>query len=150
MSFAQILFALFLFVPILEIYLLMEVGGIIGALPTVLLVVLTAIIGAALVRAQGISTLMRAQESMARGEVPATAVFEGAFLLVAGALLLTPGFFTDGVGFACLVPVLRQKVIHWGMARMVMQPGMHAGFHAHTGQGPSTLEGEFKRENGDP
>ena len=104
------LFLLFLLVPMLEIYLLIQVGGVIGALPTVLLVVLTAFIGAYLLRQQGFATLQKAQESLARGELPAGSLLEGAILLVTGALLLTPGFFTDAVGFICLVPVARQAI----------------------------------------
>jgi len=92
MSFFRILFLLFLSIPVLEIYLLLEVSDRIGPLSTVALVVFTAVVGVWLLRLQGFATLARAQQSMAGGEVPAATLFEGAMLFVAGALLLTPGF----------------------------------------------------------
>ena len=105
------LLAVFLLVPLAEIYWLLKVGGVLGALPTIALVVLTAVVGAALMRAQGFSTLQKVQHQLAIGEVPAVAMVEGAFILVAGALLLTPGFITDCIGFCCLFPLLRQSLI---------------------------------------
>ena len=111
MNLLHLLVLLFVAVPIAEIYLLLEVGGIIGALPTIGLVVLTAVVGAALVRAQGFSTIQQVRRTMDAGEIPAVAIVEGIFLLVAGALLLTPGFLTDTIGFCCLVPPLRRAII---------------------------------------
>ena len=90
---------LFLVIPIIEVYLLIEVGGIIGAGWTILLIVLTAIIGVNLLRQQGVSTLMRANQAMSQGQIPAMEMMEGIFLAVGGALLITPGFFTDAIGF---------------------------------------------------
>jgi UPF0716 protein FxsA len=104
-------FILFLVVPFVEIYLLVEIGARIGAPWTILLVVMTAIVGAWLVRVQGLATWRRFQASLARNELPATALVEGLCLLIAGALLLTPGFFTDAVGFACLIPPFRRAMI---------------------------------------
>lgn len=98
-----ILFLLFLGIPLLEIYLLIEVGAKIGALPTVFLVVFTAVLGVFLLRIQGFSTLTRLRGTLAQGGIPAVEMLEGAVLLVTGALLLTPGFFTDALGFLCLV-----------------------------------------------
>ena len=122
-------FILFLVVPFVEIYLLVEIGARIGAPWTILLVVLTAIVGAWLVRVQGLATWRRFQASLARNELPATALVEGLCLLIAGALLLTPGFFTDSVGFACLIPPLRRILIKrllrrsmWKMAKDPAQP----------------------------
>ena len=112
-------FILFLVVPFVEIYLLVEIGARIGAPWTILLVVLTAIVGAWLVRVQGLATWRRFQASLARNELPATALAEGLCLLIAGALLLTPGFFTDGVGFACLIPPLRRTLIRRFLQRSV-------------------------------
>ena len=105
-------FILFLVVPFVEIYLLVEIGARIGAPWTILLVVMTAIVGAWLVRVQGLATWRRFQASLARNELPAIALVEGLCLLIAGALLLTPGFFTDTVGFACLIPPLRRTLIN--------------------------------------
>ena len=122
-------FILFLVVPFVDIYLLVEIGARIGAPWTILLVVMTAIVGAWLVRVQGLATWRRFQASLARNELPATAVVEGSCLLIAGALLLTPGFFTDAVGFACLIPPLRRALIShllqrsvWKVAQSPTQP----------------------------
>ena len=92
MSPFQLLFLLFIIVPLTEIYLLIQVGGVIGALPTVLLVVFTAVLGAWLLRMQGVSTLRRVQSAMQHGQIPAIEMVEGMVLVVSGALLLTPGF----------------------------------------------------------
>ena len=100
----QILLLLFLVIPVVEIYVLLQIGGVLGAVPTVGLVVLTALVGAALMRSQGFRTLSKVQGAMAAGEIPAVQLIEGAFILVAGALLLTPGFVTDAIGFAFLFP----------------------------------------------
>jgi len=92
------LFLLFLLVPLVEIYFLIQVGKVIGAGWTVFFVVFTAVLGAALLRVQGLSTLNRVQRSLERGRLPAVELLEGLMLLVAGALLLTPGFVTDAIG----------------------------------------------------
>ena len=143
MKVLHLLFLLFIAVPIAEIYLLLEVGGIIGAIPTVGLVVLTAAAGAALVRAQGFSTIMQVRRSMEAGEIPAVAIIEGIFLLVAGALLLTPGFLTDAIGFGCLIPPLRRALIVRFIEMRVIRPHRPgpASQHGHV------IEGEFKRED---
>ena len=142
----RIFVILFLTVPVLEIYLLLKVGSLIGALWTVLLVVLTAVIGASLLRLQGVNTIRRLQESVARGEPPAIPMIEGAFLLFAGALLLTPGFFTDAVGFALLFPPLRRYLAIQVLTRGVW---MSVGEHRSSGsRGPSdthTYNGDYKK-----
>lgn len=102
---------IFLLVPIAEIFLLIQVGGIIGAPWTILLVVLTAVIGVRLLKIQGVSTLMRAQNKMQAGQMPAQEMLEGMGLVVAGAFLLTPGFFTDTVGFLLLLPPTRAWLV---------------------------------------
>ena len=122
MSFFRILFLLFLSIPLLEIYLLLKVGSSIGVLPTVILVVLTAVIGVWLLRLQGFATLTKAQQSLAQGEMPATAMLEGLMLFIAGALLLTPGFFTDTIGFIFLIPVSRIWI-----AKSILKKGMLSG-----------------------
>ena len=143
MNALHVLILLFVAIPIVEIYLLLEVGGVIGAIPTIGLVVLTAVAGAALVRAQGFSTIRQAQRSMDAGEVPAVAIIEGMFLLVAGALLLTPGFLTDAIGFGCLVPPLRRAVIvRFIESRMVRMHDRSAPPHRG-----DVIEGEFERED---
>lgn len=123
----KLIFLIFLLVPLLEIYFLLAVGGLIGAGLTILLVVFTAVFGAALVRAQGFASVARMQAQLARGQLPALAILEGLLLLVAGALLLTPGFFTDAVGFALLLPPWRRKLIRWAVQR-----GLFPTMSAHT------------------
>ena len=150
-----LLFLIFVIVPFIEIYLLIEVGGVIGALPTIGLVVLTAVVGAGLLRAQGLATITRVQSTLAQGGLPAMELMEGAFLLVGGALLLTPGFFTDAVGFACLIPPLRRWLIARVLERGVMHVQSGFGHHHHPGphpgeerpRGPQTLDGEWRRED---
>lgn len=104
------LFLLFLVVPVIEVTLFVSVGDAIGILPTAGLVVLTALLGAALVRRQGMSTFIKARNRLAGGEMPGTEAAHGAMILVSGALLLTPGFLTDVIGFLLLVPPVRERV----------------------------------------
>ncbi|MEM1230911.1 MAG: FxsA family protein, partial [Pseudomonadota bacterium] len=108
----------FIVVPIVEMYLLLTVGGIIGVLPTIALVVLTAVIGVTLLRQQGLATLQRAQARMAQGGVPAAEMADGLLLAVAGPLLVTPGFATDAMGFALLTPPVRRWLGRTVVARM--------------------------------
>ncbi len=140
---------LFVGVPLFELYWLIEVGSLVGALPTLFLVVFTAVLGGLLVRMQGFSTALRVRESMERGEVPAVEMLEGALLLVSGFLLLLPGFFTDLIGFLLLIPPLRQ----WGLLKFLRrmeiihpQPGNRPG---QQGQ-PRVIEGEYRREDDRP
>mgnify|MGYP001182235927 CR=1 FL=1 len=98
----------FLAVPVVEIALFIQVGGWLGLVPTLAIVIATAVIGTALLRRQGLATLARARNSMERGTVPVVELFDGICLLLAGALLLTPGFVTDALGAVLLVPALRQ------------------------------------------
>lgn len=151
------LLLLFLLVPLVEIYFLIKVGDVIGAGWTVFLVVFTAVLGAWLLRLQGLSTLNRVQQSLQRGELPAATMLEGLLLLLAGALLLTPGFVTDSIGFLLLVPPLRHAVARW----LIRQGLLQAGFGPPPGGGSGTpppaagasrrtLEGEFERRDDDP
>jgi UPF0716 protein FxsA len=98
-------------IPIVEMWILIEVGGWIGALPTIGLVVLTATIGLSLLKQQGLSTLMRARRKMDEGAIPASELVSGVMIAVGGALLLTPGFVTDALGFALLIPQTRQWLL---------------------------------------
>ena len=145
---ALILFLAFLAVPIIEITVIIKVGGLIGAWPTVGLIILTAASGAAMVRAQGFQILVRAQESLNQGQFPAEELFDGLSLMVAGVLLLTPGFVTDALGLILLVPPLRRYVARWAWGRMLKGEGVH--FSAGAAQGWSrtrredgVIEGEF-------
>lgn len=143
------LFLIFLIVPIIEIYLLIKVGSIIGALPTVFLVVFTAVLGAFLIRIQGFATLRRGQQALARGELPAVQMLEGMALVVAGVLLLTPGFFTDTVGFLLLIPQLRRALIRWvlGHGRFIQRPPRGPRGPQRPGGDRNVIEGEFRRDD---
>jgi len=142
-----LLFLLFLLVPLFELWFLIRVGSWIGALPTVALVVLTAVLGAALARRQGVATLARVRAALERGETPAIEMLEGLVLLAGAFLLLTPGFFTDALGFACLVPGLRRWLALGLLRRIVViaPGGRPPGPDQRPGQ--RTIEGEFRRED---
>jgi UPF0716 protein FxsA len=143
------LFILFLLVPLLEIYFLIKVGSIVGAGWTVFAVIGTAVLGAGLLRIQGLSTLHRAQLSMAKGEVPAVTMLEGVALAVSGVLLLTPGFFTDTLGFLLLIPVLRQSLIKRILKNIQVFYREHTP-HAQNGYSESSIiEGEIVDEDSD-
>ncbi|MEO1065536.1 MAG: FxsA family protein [Actinomycetota bacterium] len=104
---------LFLVLPILEIYVVTQVAGSMGWLTTILLVIFVSLAGAALVRIQGLSVLARIQRRLRSGEVPGKELVDGALILVAGALLVTPGFLTDGVGLFLLLPPTRAIARTW-------------------------------------
>ena len=105
-----IILAAFIGVPLLEIAVFIQVGEVIGLWPTLATVVLTAVIGTWCLRAQGLATLVRARRQIDRGALPTRELFDGACLLVAGALLLTPGFVTDTVGFLLFLPPVREAL----------------------------------------
>jgi len=138
---------LFLVIPITEVYLLIEVGGMIGAGWTILLIVLTAVIGVNLLRQQGISTLMRANQAMSQGQIPAMEMMEGIFLAVGGALLITPGFFTDVIGFICLLPFTRRIIIR----KLLLNSTVASSYSVHQEnrghEDSRTIEGEFHRDD---
>jgi len=149
-----ILLLLMIVVPIGEIAVFIEAGDQFGFLVTLGIVVLTAIVGASFLRLQGLGVLRRVQESLARGENPVSEMFDGLCLLVAGALLLTPGFITDGLGFALLVTPFRRAI-----AAQITRPLMRAGrVAAGSAQGPHTtgpgprgtvIDGEFEEVSPD-
>jgi UPF0716 protein FxsA len=105
-----VLALLFVVVPILELYVLIQIGQAVGPLPTVALVVLMGVVGAALARAQGFATLARIQREMAEGKVPTTALLDGVLILTAALLMITPGVLTDVVGVSLLIPPVRALV----------------------------------------
>lgn len=104
------LFLVFVVVPIVEIGLFLQVGSYIGVTATLALIILTAIAGTILVRSQGIDVIRKLQASANRGEMPVAALIQGLFVLIAGVLLLTPGFATDTLGFALLIPPVRELI----------------------------------------
>lgn len=98
----------FIGIPLVEIGLLIQVGSVIGTLPTLAIIIVTAIVGAYMVRAQGLATAQSARRTLSQGQVPLAEVFDGVCLFASGMLLLTPGFVTDSVGGLLLVPLFRQ------------------------------------------
>ncbi|KII79288.1 FxsA family protein [Vibrio renipiscarius] len=165
-----ILLLLFIFVPIIEIGLFIQVGGFLGLWPTIALVLVTAFVGASLVRSQGLQTLMNVQNRLQQGELPAQQIFEGVMLAVAGVLLLTPGFMTDALGMLVLLPAPRAAIAKYLMSKMVVKSvggGFHGGFTNQGGFGSqdgfgqdpfqrnpfeqskdgNTFEGEFERKD---
>ena len=144
----------FIVVPMLELLLLIEIGQSIGALPTVALVVGTALTGAFIISRQSLAVVSRTLEGLSDGRTPVEPVLDGLFLLVAGALLLTPGLITDVLALALLVPPLRRLIARAAMRWALRRTRVHIEtFTAHTGrQGwhPSAddgavIEGEFER-----
>jgi UPF0716 protein FxsA len=110
---APLLVIAFVAVPLAEIALFLAVGRRIGVLPTLVIVLATAVIGASLVSRQGRGELARARTTLMAGAFPSAELAHGAMILLAGALLLTPGFITDTAGFLLLVPPVRERVRAW-------------------------------------
>lgn len=113
----------FFIIPLVEIYFLVQVGEQIGAWKTVLLVIVTAVIGVSLLRQQGIKTLMNANQSMQAGKMPAQELFDGLILAVVGVMLVTPGFFTDALGFILLIPFIRKMMLKSILAKVLNSAG---------------------------
>ena len=143
----------FIGIPLLEIAVFIEVGGILGLWPTLGVVILTAIGGTTLLRHQGLAALGRARSNLEIGRLPMAEVFDGVCLLLAGALLLTPGFVTDLAGLLLFVPALR-AALRRALARHLMASGRHGtrahGFANDRDRGGGTvIEGEFEVESHD-
>jgi len=151
----RFLFLCFLVVPIVEMLILIEVGSSIGTFSTIGLVLLTAMIGVSLLKKQGLSTFMKANQKMQAGQMPVSEMGEGLVLAVAGALLLTPGFVTDTTGFLLLTPGFRSSIARFWIKRM-MQSNQQASFTAKTydssastgSQKSDVIEGEFREIDG--
>jgi len=138
------LFLAFLLVPLIEIGLFIQVGGLIGLWPTLLIVVLTAIAGTSLVRSQGRLALGQVQRSFRNLNDPTEPLAHGAMILFAGALLLTPGFFTDTCGILLLIPAVRKAVFTYFRSRVTVStvnfshPGMRP-----SEDNPDIVEGDY-------
>lgn len=154
---------LFIIIPLVELYCIITVGEMIGAFWTIILVLLTAGMGIQLMRFQGMSTLAKAQQNMAKGQFPAMEMMEGVALAFAGVLLITPGFITDSIGLLCLIPASRQVIIRYLMTRSSVHTNFNAGSsgaqqnYQQNSQNTEpaednpkvgrTIEGEYKRED---
>jgi UPF0716 protein FxsA len=168
----RVLFLFFVIVPIIEITVLMQVGQWLGTWPTIAIVILSAWLGAKYVRQQGLATLQSVQAKMAQGEMPSGEIITAVMLLVAGVLLVTPGFVTDLFGLSLLVPAVRSALIKTVQQHMVANQGRQSntGFYAankapgnHSSAADSaeqveknevtsihqgkTVEGEFERKD---
>ena len=135
--------------PILEMWVLISVGSQIGVLATIFLVFLTAVIGIALLKYQGMKTLLSAQSKLRSNTIPIEEIADGVFFAVAGALLLTPGFVTDAIGFACLTPGIRTRVFQFLRRSVFANARMFTGAQRpHSSNSPrdNVIEGEYKRD----
>lgn len=141
MNIAQGVLLALLALPVLEIYLLIQMGGMIGFLPTLVLLFGAAALGTYLLQTQGWSTWNRLQQSLARGELPADDLVNGAVIVAGGALLLLPGFLSDMAGILCLIPFSRRLIAAWLVRSSLGRPPGRGP------DGPKVIEGEFKRED---
>jgi UPF0716 protein FxsA len=145
----------FIGVPLIEIGVFIQVGGFIGLWPTMGLIVLTAVLGTWQLRAQGLATLNRARQQIDQGVLPAHELFDGLCLLVAGALLLTPGFVTDATGFLLFLPPVRAALRQF-LARHVMASAQTRAWvdgDEVSGRGPKggrVIDGEFEDLTDEP
>jgi UPF0716 protein FxsA len=124
------LLLLFILVPAVELLLLIQMGQWIGTLPTVALIALTGVVGAYLARQQGVQVLRKVQQEIQSGQMPADALLDGAMVLVAGAVLMTPGVLTDALGFLLLIPQSRQllrKAAWRRIQRMISEGKIQVG-----------------------
>lgn len=142
------LFLLFVITPVLELWLLIAVGKQLGATITILLVLLTALTGVALLRRQGLLMWQRVRMKLTAGEMPGREMIDGLFLVVSGVLLLTPGFITDVMGLLCLVTGIRTLLIRLPFRYLNRKPFRSDGDAAsRTTTEGHVLEGDFEREN---
>ncbi|SLN40579.1 phage T7 F exclusion suppressor FxsA [Roseovarius albus] len=146
------LFIAFLAVPLIEIALFIQVGGLIGLWPTLAVVILTAILGTWLVRSQGRSAMNDLRGSFSQLDDPSEPLAHGAMILFSGALLLTPGFFTDAVGFALLAPPIRKAIIAYAKTRINVQHiqmGPNPRGQHHNQPNSDVIDGDFFEVNSD-
>lgn len=139
------LFLLFLSVPLIEIALFIQIGGIIGLWPTLGIVILTALVGTFLVRSQGAQAIQQLQQSFSELRNPAEPLAHGAMILFSGALLLTPGFFTDAVGLLLLIPAVRTAIYNYAKSRVTVQSFEYGASGAEPEKPSETvIDGDFE------
>ena len=141
----MLLFLLFTVVPVVELWLLIRIGGVIGAIPTIAGVLLMGAIGASLAKSQGRRVLREWQAAIGEGRLPTEGILEGALVLVGGVLLITPGVLTDVVGFALLIPPTRKlvaRLVRWKLQQMIATGSIRVatfqGFGAPAPRGDAT------------
>lgn len=139
------LFVVFLAVPLIEIALFIQIGGAIGLWWTLAIVIFTAVLGTWQIRTQGVLAMDRLRTSLNELSNPTEPLAHGAMILIAGALLLTPGFFTDAIGFLLLLPPVRSAVYAWLRARVKVQ-NLDVGTKPPRRAGPAdtVIEGEYE------
>jgi UPF0716 protein FxsA len=167
----RLLFVLFIIIPIIEIFVLIQVGAVLGIWPTIAMVIFTAWLGAKYFRQQGLATLNSVQTKMAQGQMPSDEIVTGLMLLVAGVLLITPGFVTDFLGLSLLIPAVRHNIVE-SVKSHITTSSVHQQsfqFHGHSHGQPQddfskqqespfqeniqpphkgqTLDGEFERKD---
>ena len=150
-----LLLSLFIAIPIAEIAVFIQAGERFGLWPTLGLIILTALLGATLLRFQGLRTLHRVQESLSHGEMPIGEVFNGLCLLIAGALLITPGFLTDGFGFALFVPRIRQAIGSILAKVLMSQKSIHIktkaqGYSSQFNNGNQVIDADYTEARIEP
>jgi UPF0716 protein FxsA len=134
------LLLLFILVPAAELFLLIELGRLIGTLPTLGIIIFTGVLGAYLARRQGLEVLRQMRAEMAAGQLPAGSIADGVIILLAGAVLMTPGVLTDTLGFLCLIPVTRRiiKQALWRRVEHAIRAGrIHVSTYGNMGRGPT-------------
>ncbi len=127
------LILLFTVIPLIELYLLIQVGRYLGTIPTIMIVLITGIIGGLLARSQGLSVQRQIRADLQNGIIPTDSLFDGLFILIAGALLITPGMITDVFGFALMVPGFRGWFKMWlkGILRRKVESGQFQFYSNH-------------------
>ena len=147
-------FLVFFSIPVVEMYLLIEVAERIEALPTILLVMLTAVLGVSLIRQQGLSTLTKGIRRLNQAEIPAAEIIEGVLLAVAGAFLITPGFLTDFIGFMIIIPITRRITALMLLKRMAARADfrthgsdLRGGSNKTRDTSGSVIEGEYEKKD---
>ena len=145
-----VLALLFLVVPATEIYVIINVGGLLGVWPTLGVIAVTALVGAALAKSQGGAVLKDLQTSMQNGTGTALALVEGVLVLAAGITLLAPGFITDAIGLLLLVPPFRKVIASHFASNMKVGAGMSAGFVGGFGPGMGAAGSPSGQEDDDP
>ncbi|WP_394198760.1 FxsA family protein [Litoreibacter albidus] len=145
------LFLLFVSIPIVEIALFIQVGGWLGLWPTLAIVVLTAIMGTFLVRAQGLMAITNIRSNLQEFQDPTESLAHGAMILASGLLLLTPGFFTDAVGFALLLPPVRLALFRWLRSKVKVQSFVQTDYRREPrpADNGGVIDGEFSELDDD-
>jgi len=155
-----ILVLLFTIIPAIEIYLLINIGGALGGVNTILIVVITGIVGAGLAKSQGIAILNQIQKDIGAGQIPANQIIHGLLVFGGGLLLLTPGFLTDILGLCMVIPGTRHLIVIWAKSAIDKsikngnvhfssfgQNGFGGGFSSKSSSNPTDFETEYTEVN---